>query len=142
MVECSPRTACVAIPPRSGCMEPINTRPYDEVHIPLSWKSEKSRVDMTEMEPGRDPGRVRRMRGGYAHLARTDLVARTAPLHYDDRLTHEKTAALGVSRVKVTRMLKEAREAATVRITVVIYMRPFAELEDRLVGASSVALTP
>ena len=57
-------------------------------------------------------------------------MVRTARLHYDYRLTHEKTAAsLGVLRVKVTRMLKEAREAGIVRITVVTDMRPFAELE-------------
>jgi lsr operon transcriptional repressor len=64
------------------------------------------------------------------------LVARAARLHYEFSLTHQETAAvLGVSRVKVTRLLKQAREAGIVRITVLSNLSPFAEAEERLARA-------
>lgn len=63
------------------------------------------------------------------------LMARAARLHYEFGLTHQDTAAaLGVSRVKVTRLLKQARQAGIVKITVISDVSPFAELEDRLAG--------
>jgi DNA-binding transcriptional regulator LsrR (DeoR family) len=64
------------------------------------------------------------------------LIARAARLHYEFSLTHQETAAaLGVSRVKVTRLLKQAREAGIVRITVLSDLSPFAEVEERLARA-------
>ena len=64
------------------------------------------------------------------------LVARAARLHYEFSLTHQETAAvLGVSRVKVTRLLKQAREAGIVMITVLSDLSPFAEVEERLAAA-------
>jgi lsr operon transcriptional repressor len=64
------------------------------------------------------------------------LVARAARLHYEFSLTHQETAAvLGLSRVKVTRLLKQAREAGIVRITVLSDLSPFAEVEERLAAA-------
>jgi DNA-binding transcriptional regulator LsrR (DeoR family) len=66
----------------------------------------------------------------------SSLIARAARLHYEFSLTHQETAAaLGVSRVKVTRLLKQAREAGIVRITVLSDQSPFAELEERLADA-------
>lgn len=61
------------------------------------------------------------------------LVARAARLHYEFSLTHQETAAvLGVSRVKVTRLLKQAHEAGIVVVTVLTDLSPFAEVEERL----------
>ena len=65
------------------------------------------------------------------------LMARAARLHYEFGLTHQDTAdSLGISRVKVTRLLKQAREAGIVKITVTSDVSPFAELEDRLARAA------
>jgi DNA-binding transcriptional regulator LsrR (DeoR family) len=67
------------------------------------------------------------------------LMARAARLHYEFGLTHQDTAAaLGVSRVKVTRLLKQARMAGIVKITVASDLGPFAELEDRLAGRTGL----
>ncbi len=67
------------------------------------------------------------------------LMARAARLHYEFGLTHQDTAAaLGVSRVKVTRLLKQARLAGIVKITVVSDQSPFAELEDRLAAQTGL----
>jgi lsr operon transcriptional repressor len=61
------------------------------------------------------------------------LMARAARLHFEFGLTHQDTAAaLGISRVKVTRLLKQAREAGIVKITVIADVSPFAEIEERL----------
>jgi len=61
------------------------------------------------------------------------LMARAARLHFEFGLTHQDTAAaLGISRVKVTRLLKQARQAGIVKITVIADVSPFAELEKRL----------
>jgi lsr operon transcriptional repressor len=74
------------------------------------------------------------------------LMARAARLHYEFGLTHQDTAdALGVSRVKVTRLLKQARQAGIVKITVISDVSPFAELEDRLAdrtGLREVVVVP
>lgn len=67
------------------------------------------------------------------------LMARAARLHYEFGLTHQDTAdSLGISRVKVTRLLKQAREAGIVKITVTSEISPFAELEDRLARAAGL----
>src|SRR5260370_1176769 len=67
------------------------------------------------------------------------LMARAARLHFEFGLTHQDTAAaLGISRVKVTRLLKQARQAGIVKITVVADISPFAELEERLAGAAGI----
>lgn len=69
----------------------------------------------------------------------SSLMARAARLHYEFSLTHQETAAvLGVSRVKVTRLLKQAREAGIVRITVLTDVSPFAELEERLASVAGL----
>ena len=66
-------------------------------------------------------------------------MARAARLHYEFSLTHQETAAvLGVSRVKVTRLLKQARQAGIVRITVLTDVSPFAELEERLASVAGL----
>jgi DNA-binding transcriptional regulator LsrR (DeoR family) len=66
-------------------------------------------------------------------------MARAARLHYEFGLTHQDTAdSLGISRVKVTRLLKQAREAGIVKITVTSEVSPFAELEDRLARAAGL----
>ena len=74
------------------------------------------------------------------------LMARAARLHYEFGLTHQDTAeALGISRVKVTRLLKQARQAGIVKIMVVSDVSPFAELEDRLAdrtGLREVVIVP
>ena len=67
------------------------------------------------------------------------LMARAARLHYEFGLTHQDTAeALGVSRVKVTRLLKQARMAGIVKITVASDLSPFGELEDRVAGRTGL----
>src|SRR5260370_11538899 len=66
-------------------------------------------------------------------------MARAARLHFEFGVTHQDTAAaLGISRVKVTRLLKQARQAGIVKITVVADISPFAELEERLAGAAGI----
>ena len=48
-----------------------------------------------------------------------DLLARVARLHFEFGLTHQETAkSLGLSRVKVTRMVKQARESGLVTMVV------------------------
>jgi DNA-binding transcriptional regulator LsrR (DeoR family) len=65
------------------------------------------------------------------------LMARAARLHFEFGLTHQDTAAaLGISRVKVTRLLKQARQAGIVKISVIADVSPFAELEERLASAA------
>jgi lsr operon transcriptional repressor len=67
------------------------------------------------------------------------LMARAARLHFEFGLTHQDTAAaLGISRIKVTRLLKQARQAGIVKITVIADVSPFAELEERLAGAGGL----
>lgn len=67
------------------------------------------------------------------------LVARAARLHYEFGLTHQETAsALGLSRVKVTRLLKEARQTGVVKVTVASDVSPFAELEEQLARAAGL----
>jgi lsr operon transcriptional repressor len=69
----------------------------------------------------------------------SSLMARAARLHFEFGLTHQATAtALGISRVKVTRLLKQARQAGIVRITVITDVSPFAELEEELASQANL----
>lgn len=66
-------------------------------------------------------------------MSEDDLMARAARLHYEFDLTHEQVATtLGVSRVKVTRMLKKARQTGLVQITVRTELSLFMKLEEQL----------
>jgi lsr operon transcriptional repressor len=68
-------------------------------------------------------------------LETADLVARVARLHFEFGLTHQETAdSLGLSRVKVTRMVKQARLSGLVKITIASNASPFAELEQEMMG--------
>lgn len=61
------------------------------------------------------------------------MLSRVARLYYEHNLTHAEIAQiLGVSRVKVTRMLTEARRQGIVEIRVHDDSHMFAELETRL----------
>lgn len=63
----------------------------------------------------------------------SDLVARVARLHFEFGLTHQETAdSLGLSRAKVTRMIKQARESGLVKITINSDANPYAELEQEV----------
>ncbi len=58
---------------------------------------------------------------------------RAARLHFEFGLTHEQAAAtLGLSRVKVTRLLKQARDCGLVKITVTSDLGIFTDVEDQL----------
>ncbi|MBM6588453.1 sugar-binding domain-containing protein [Brevibacterium sp. RIT 803] len=60
-------------------------------------------------------------------------VGRVARLHFENGLTHQEIAKLyDLSRVKVTRMLAEARQTGIVEITVHSDERPFYEVERAL----------
>ena len=60
-----------------------------------------------------------------------DLLARVARLHFEFGLTHQETAnSLGLSRVKVTRLVKQARESGLVTMVVASDVGPYAELEQ------------
>jgi len=61
------------------------------------------------------------------------MLSRVARLYYEHDLTHAQIAEiLGVSRVKVTRMLAEARRRGIVEIRIKGDTHAFAELESRL----------
>jgi lsr operon transcriptional repressor len=61
------------------------------------------------------------------------MLSRVARLYYEHDLTHAEIAEiLGVSRVKVTRMLAEARRRGIVEIRIKGDTHAFAELESRL----------
>jgi DNA-binding transcriptional regulator LsrR (DeoR family) len=93
------------------------------------------------MSESRPRQRALAPRGSFADRAPTvsGLMARAARLHFEFGLTHQDTAAaLGISRVKVTRLLKQARQAGIVKITVIADVSPFAELEERLAGAAGL----
>ncbi len=54
-----------------------------------------------------------------------DLLARVARLHFEFGLTHQETAnSLGLSRVKVTRLVKQARESGLVTMVVASNVGP------------------
>jgi len=79
-------------------------------------------------------------------LEAADLVARVARLHFEFGLTHQETAdSLGLSRVKVTRMVKQARLSGLVKITIASDASPFAELEQEMMerfGLNEVIVVP
>jgi DNA-binding transcriptional regulator LsrR (DeoR family) len=93
---------------------------------------------MTEPQLPRESGGASPPPGARAPSV-SSLMARAARLHYEFSLTHQETAAvLGVSRVKVTRLLKQARQAGIVRITVLTDVSPFAELEELLAAVTGL----
>lgn len=62
------------------------------------------------------------------------MLARVARLYYEHDLTHQQIAEiLGVSRVKVTRMLAEARRKGIVEIRVIGDSHTFRDLESQLI---------
>lgn len=64
----------------------------------------------------------------------TALLGKVARLHYEHGLTHHEVAELlGLSRVKVTRLLAEARRTGVVDITVHSDEHLFLDLETQLV---------
>lgn len=66
-------------------------------------------------------------------MSEDDLMARAARLHYEFDLTHQEVAnTLGLSRVKVTRMLKKARQTGLVQITVLTELSLFMTMEEDL----------
>jgi deoxyribonucleoside regulator len=66
--------------------------------------------------------------------ANVDLMGRAARLHYEFGLTHrEISELLGISRVKVTRLLRQARDSGMVQITVNSDASPYALLETQMV---------
>jgi DNA-binding transcriptional regulator LsrR (DeoR family) len=73
-------------------------------------------------------------------MSEDDLMARAARLHYEFDLTHEQVAtALGVSRVKVTRMLKKARQTGLVQISVLTDVSVFMTMEEQLCARFGLA---
>lgn len=67
--------------------------------------------------------------------AHDPLLGKVARLYYDHGLTQAEIGELlGLSRVKVTRVLAEARQAGIVEITVHSDERPFADVEAALVS--------
>jgi DNA-binding transcriptional regulator LsrR (DeoR family) len=66
-------------------------------------------------------------------MSEDDLMARAARLHYEFDLTHQEVATtLGLSRVKVTRLLKKARQTGLVQITVLSELSLFLSMEEEL----------
>jgi DNA-binding transcriptional regulator LsrR (DeoR family) len=66
-------------------------------------------------------------------MSEDDLMARAARLHYEFDLTHQEVATtLGLSRVKVTRLLKKARQIGLVQITVLSELSLFMTMEEEL----------
>jgi DNA-binding transcriptional regulator LsrR (DeoR family) len=75
-------------------------------------------------QTGRSPGR----------RADPELIGKSARLHYEFGLTHrEISEMLGISRVKVTRLLAQARDMGMVQITVNSDASPYVTLETQLV---------
>ena len=73
-------------------------------------------------------------------ISEDDLMARAARLHYEFDLTHEQVATtLGVSRVKVTRMLKKARQIGLVQISVLTELSLFMTMEEQLCSRFGLA---
>lgn len=61
------------------------------------------------------------------------IMIDAARLYYDHGLTHQQIAAeVGVSRIKVTRLLAQARAAGVVEININAPDEPFADLAERL----------
>jgi lsr operon transcriptional repressor len=81
-----------------------------------------------------------------ARRADPELIGKSARLHYEFGLTHrEISEMLGVSRVKVTRLLAQARDMGMVQITVNSDASPYALLETQLVqrfGLDAAVVVP
>ena len=68
--------------------------------------------------------------------AHHELLAKVASMYYQQEMTqNEIAAALDLSRVKIYRLLKEARERQIVRILIDWPIKRAGELEERLVAA-------
>jgi DNA-binding transcriptional regulator LsrR (DeoR family) len=66
---------------------------------------------------------------------RHELLARVAAMYYEQEMTqNDIAAALELSRVKIYRLLKEARQSQVVRILIDWPVKRASELEARLVG--------
>ncbi|MCB0044900.1 MAG: sugar-binding transcriptional regulator [Caldilineaceae bacterium] len=62
-----------------------------------------------------------------------DLLAQVAAMYYEQELTQNAiAAALGLSRVKIYRLLKQAREEGVIRFTIAWPLQREAELEQAL----------
>ena len=62
-----------------------------------------------------------------------EVIGKAARLHYEYGLTHQEVAdVLHVSRVKVTRLLKQARDLGIVQIRVLPEVSPYAGIEMEL----------
>ena len=62
-----------------------------------------------------------------------EVIGKAARLHYEYGLTHQEVAdVLHVSRVKVTRLLKQARDFGIVQIHVLPEVSPYAGIEMEL----------
>jgi lsr operon transcriptional repressor len=62
-----------------------------------------------------------------------EILGKAARLHYEYGLTHQEVAdVLHISRVKVTRLLKRARDLGVVQIRVLSDVSPYAVLEAEL----------
>lgn len=73
-------------------------------------------------------------------LDNIDLMSRVASLYYEHDLTHAEIGnLLGLSRVKVTRLLIEARESDIIQISIVSGRRPFADIENDLIDNLGLA---
>jgi DNA-binding transcriptional regulator LsrR (DeoR family) len=102
----------------------------------MSASSPRQRAPVSRGPRGRPPGLAQ---PADRAPAVSGLMARAARLHFEFGLTHQDTAAaLGISRIKVTRLLKQARQAGIVKITVIADVSPFAELEERLAEAAGL----
>ena len=65
--------------------------------------------------------------------SRTRLMIDAARLHYEHGLTHQEVAdEFGLSRIKVTRLLAQARATGVVEIRINAPEEPLADLADRL----------
>ncbi|MCL5045996.1 MAG: sugar-binding transcriptional regulator [Actinobacteria bacterium] len=63
----------------------------------------------------------------------TDLMVRAAWLYYEEGLTQQEVAdRLGVTRLRITRLLKEARDQGVVEIRVIHPIAPCVRLEEQL----------
>lgn len=74
------------------------------------------------------------------------MIERVAKLYYEHGLTHQEIGSLlGLSRIKVTRLLAEARATGVVEITVHADSSPFVDLELQLAerfGLASAWVAP
>lgn len=83
---------------------------------------------------------------GSTRTTDADLIGKAARLHYEFGLTHQQISKiLSVSRVKITRLLAQAREIGIVQITVNSDASPYAMLEHEAAkrfGLEEVMIVP